>query len=221
MREIIKTNNLTKIYKMDYIEVKALDCISINVNNGEIVAITGASGSGKSTLLHILGCLDLATSGDYILDGEDVKNLSKDALAKFRNKKIGFVFQVFNLLPRLSALENVELPILYAGNREAKERSAKALGVVGLSDRIKHFPNQLSGGEKQRVAIARAIVNEPSIILADEPTGNLDSKTSHEIMDLFLELNATGRTIIIVTHESFIANNCKRIIRIHDGKIKD
>lgn len=219
MKKIIDIKDLVKIYKMGEIDVKAIDSISFCIEEGEFVAIMGASGSGKSTLLHIIGCLDKSTSGSYNLDGEDVNSLNNDALAKLRNRKIGFVFQAFNLLPRLNAIENVEMPLLYSGNTEAKDRAAEALRAVGLLERMKHNPNQLSGGERQRVAIARAIVTNPAMILADEPTGNLDTKTSHEILNLFEQLYESGRTIILVTHEHDIAERCKRTIHIKDGKI--
>jgi len=196
-----------------------LSSVDIDIDQGEMVAIIGSSGSGKSTLMHILGCLGWPDSGSYILAGDDVSQLSPDQLAEIRNRKIGFVFQTFNLLPRMNALENVELPLLYGGVSEAKIPARQALQVVGLQDRIYHEPTQMSGGERQRVAIARAIVTNPSILLADEPTGNLDSKTGREIMDIFDHLHAQGRTIIIVTHENEVANRCQREIHIRDGKI--
>jgi putative ABC transport system ATP-binding protein len=186
-----------------------------------MAAITGPSGSGKSTLMHILGCLDSPDSGTYRLGGENVAGMSRDQLAEVRNRHIGFVFQTFNLLPRLTALENVELPMLYARSDEAKEMAAKALNTVGLADRMRHEPNQLSGGQRQRVAIARAIVTNPTMILADEPTGNLDSRTGQEILTLFKQLNEKGHTIILVTHDSHVADHCKRSIRIFDGRILD
>ncbi|MCX7044716.1 MAG: ABC transporter ATP-binding protein [Candidatus Sumerlaeota bacterium] len=216
---MIEIESLTKTYTLGGSTIHALDNISLQIAEGEKVAITGPSGSGKSTLMHILGCLDRPDSGIYKLAGEDVSGLAPNRLAEIRNRRIGFVFQTFNLLPRLSALENVELPLLYAANRDAKSHAAEALKVVGLSDRMHHEPNQLSGGQRQRVAVARAIVTDPAMILADEPTGNLDTKTGEEIMALFEELNKQGRTIIIVTHEADIAAQCRRQIHMRDGKI--
>ncbi|MCX7703120.1 MAG: ABC transporter ATP-binding protein [Planctomycetota bacterium] len=219
---MIKAEALVKTYKMGRSIVRALDGVSLEVRDGEMLAIMGPSGSGKSTLMHILGCLDRPDSGTYFLAGRDVSRLPSNQLAEMRNRHIGFVFQTFNLIPRLSALENVELPLLYGGARRAKEKAKAALASVGLSDRIHHEPNQLSGGERQRVAIARAIVTEPAVILADEPTGNLDSKAGEEIIKIFTELNAQGRTIIIVTHEPDIASCCKRQILLKDGrKVKE
>ena len=216
---IIQTQSLIKTYRLGENQVLALNGIDFQVEEGEIVAIRGSSGSGKSTLMHILGCLDRPDSGIYILAGEDVSKLSSNRLAEIRNRNIGFVFQSFNLLPRLNALENVELPLLYAGASEAKDRAKDALKIVGLEARIHHEPAQLSGGELQRASIARAIVTDPDIILADEPTGNLDTKTGEEIMAIFEQLTSHGRTIIIVTHESAVANHCRRQIHIRDGKI--
>ena len=216
---IIQAQSLIKTYRLGESQIVALNGIDFQVEEGEIVAIKGSSGSGKSTLMHILGCLDRPDSGIYILAGEDVSKLSPDRLAEIRNRNIGFVFQNFNLLPRLNALENVELPLLYAGASEAKDRAKDALKIVGLDARTHHEPAQLSGGERQRAAIARAIVTDPAIILADEPTGNLDTKTGEEIMVIFEQLNAHGRTIIIVTHEPVVANHCTRQIHIRDGKI--
>jgi putative ABC transport system ATP-binding protein len=216
---IIQTQSLVKTYRLGEREIPVLGGIDLQIEEGEIVAINGSSGSGKSTLMHILGCLDRPDSGSYILAGEDVSKLTQNRLAEIRNRRIGFVFQSFNLLARLDALENVELPLLYAGASEAKDRAKEALQIVGLGDRMHHEPAQLSGGERQRAAIARAIVTDPAIILADEPTGNLDTKTGEEIMVIFKELNANGRTIIIVTHESAVSNHCKRQIHIRDGKI--
>jgi putative ABC transport system ATP-binding protein len=201
--------------------VKALDNVSLCIGEGEMVAITGPSGSGKSTLMHIIGCLDTPDRGLYMLAGENVAGLSSDRLAEIRNARIGFVFQTFNLLPRLSALENVELPLLYGGRHEAHQHALEALTTVGLETRAKHEPSQLSGGQRQRVAIARAIVTNPAMILADEPTGNLDTKTGDEIIALFESLNSQGRTIIIVTHEADIARRCRRSIHIRDGQIVD
>jgi len=216
---IIQAESLVKTYRLGENRVQALDGIDLQVEEGEIVAISGSSGSGKSTLMHILGCLDRPDSGTYALSGEDVSTLSPDRLAEIRNRKIGFVFQNFNLLPRMNALENVELPLLYTGTSEASSRAEEALRVVGLEDRMRHEPAQLSGGQLQRVAIARAIVTGPSIILADEPTGNIDTKTGEEIMALFRKLNAQGHTFVIVTHDPDIAAHCGREIRIRDGKI--
>jgi putative ABC transport system ATP-binding protein len=218
---MIETQSVVKTYKLGGDTIRALDDVSLRIEEGEMVAIAGASGSGKSTLMHILGCLDHPDSGRYFLGGEDVSRLSKNRLAVIRNKRIGFVFQTFNLLPRLSALLNVELPLLYAGETEAKGRAKAALEKVGLSERIKHQPSQLSGGQRQRVAVARALVTDPSVILADEPTGNLDSKTGGEIMTLFQQLNEEGRTVVIVTHESHIARYCGRQIYLRDGRIVD
>jgi len=216
---IIQAQSLVKTYRLGESHVLALNGIDFEVEKGEIVAIIGSSGSGKSTLMHILGCLDRPDSGIYILAGEDVSELSANRLAEIRNRHIGFVFQNFNLLPRLNALENVELPLLYAGTSEAKDRAKEALRIVGLEDRVHHEPAQLSGGELQRVAVARAIVTDPAIILADEPTGSLDTKTGEDIMVIFEQLNGLGQTIIIVTHESAVANHCRRHIHIRDGRI--
>lgn len=217
----IELRDIVKIYRMGDQDVRAVDGVSFSVEAGEMVAITGASGSGKTTLMNIIGCLDRPTSGQYFLDGEDVSRLSENALARIRNRKIGFVFQNFNLLPRMTALENVEVPLLYAGYHNAKDQAMAALERVGLASRAHHEPNQLSGGQRQRVAIARALVTNPTIILADEPTGNLDSRTSIEIMELFSELNAQGVTLVIVTHEPDIAAWCRRVIQMRDGKILD
>jgi len=216
---IIEAHGLRKTYLVGETAVHALAGIEFSIREGEMIAITGPSGSGKSTLMHILGCLDSPDGGKYVLDGEDVAGLSSDALAGVRNRKIGFVFQSFNLLPRLSALDNVELPLLYSGLGSADERAAAALRTVGLAERMSHRPNQLSGGQRQRVAIARAIVTNPAIVLADEPTGNLDSRTGDEILALFQRLNDEGRTIIMVTHEDYVAEHCGRQIRIRDGRV--
>jgi putative ABC transport system ATP-binding protein len=218
---IIEAQNLVKTYHLGGSTVRALDGLNLQVREGEMLAITGPSGSGKSTLMQIIGCLDRPESGRYILAGEDVSVLSEDRLAGIRNRRIGFVFQTFNLLPRLNALENVELPLLYAGLPGAKDRAAAALKMVNLSDRAHHNPSQLSGGQRQRVAIARALITDPAILLADEPTGNLDSKTGEEIMTLIVQLNKQGRTIIIVTHEPEIAQHCPRKIHLRDGRIVD
>ncbi len=219
---LIQIEHLTKVYQLGEIEVHALRGVSLNVSRGEFVAIMGASGSGKSTFMNILGCLDKPTKGTYLLEGIDVGKLNRDELAAIRNGKIGFVFQGFNLLSRTSALENVELPLFYGptSNKVRKVKAMESLEKVGLGERMHHYPNQLSGGQQQRVAIARALVNDPSIILADEPTGNLDSRTSVEVLGIFQELNENGITIILVTHEPDIAQFAKRQIIFRDGKIK-
>jgi putative ABC transport system ATP-binding protein len=220
----ISVRDLTKTYKIGDIEVRALRGVTLDVEPGEFVAVTGPSGSGKSTFMHILGCLDRPTGGEYFLDGRDVSKLSRDDLAAVRNRKIGFVFQGFNLLSRTSALENVELPLLYQRKRmpgsERRQRARSVLAAVGLSDREHHHPNQLSGGQQQRVAIARALINEPAILLADEPTGNLDSHTSVEVMDVFQRLNGErGITILLITHEADIAEYGTRIVQFRDGRV--
>jgi len=219
---LLEVQELIKVYDLGDVKVKALDGVSMSIEEGEFVAIMGPSGSGKSTMMHILGCLDKPTSGSYFLGGRDVSNLNLDELAEIRNKKIGFVFQSFNLLSRTSALENVELPMLYAGlsSQKRKDKAHWALELVGLFGREGHYPNQLSGGEQQRVAIARAMVNDADIILADEPTGNLDTKSSIEIMEIFTRLNQKEhKTIVIITHEPDIAKFCARQVRFLDGKI--
>ncbi|MGY6743307.1 MAG: ABC transporter ATP-binding protein [Cecembia sp.] len=222
MKKIIETKDIQKIYRMGAEEVKALKSVSITVNKGEYVAFMGPSGSGKSTLMNIIGCLDTPTAGTYILNDKDVSDMTENELAEIRNKEIGFVFQTFNLLPRASCLDNVALPLIYAGfgKEERSEKAFQALKNVGLGDRVNHKPNELSGGQRQRVAIARALVNDPSIILADEPTGNLDSKTSYDIMELFHELHQKGNTIIMVTHEDDIAHYAHRIVRLRDGLVE-
>lgn len=222
MSKIIETHEINKTYKMGFEVIEALKSVTIDINRGEYVAFMGPSGSGKSTLMNIIGCLDTPTSGSYILNNKDVSNMTENELAEIRNKEIGFVFQTFNLLPRASCLDNVALPLVYAGFSKAdrQERAFQALSNVGLGDRTKHRPNELSGGQRQRVAIARALVNDPSIILADEPTGNLDSKTSYDIMELFHELHAKGNTIIMVTHEDDIAHYAHRIVRLRDGLVE-
>ena len=222
MQEVISINDLKKTYIMGMEEVRALQSITLEVYKNEYMALMGPSGSGKSTLMNLIGCLDSPTSGEYYLNGENVSIMSDSQLAGIRNKEIGFVFQTFNLLPRLTALDNVALPLVYAGLSKA-ERTDKATSVlesVGLGDRITHKPNELSGGQRQRVAIARALVNDPAIILADEPTGNLDTKTSIEIMEIFERIHENGNTIIVVTHEPDIAKHCHRIVRLRDGLVE-
>ena len=221
---VIEITSLTKVYHLGEVEVRALDGVDLRVETGDFVAIMGPSGSGKSTLMNIIGCLDRPTSGTYVLDGADVSRLSRDQRAIIRNAKIGFVFQSFNLLARTSAMENVELPLLYGdlalSKRERHEKARAALHHVGLAGREGNYPSQLSGGQQQRVAIARALVTEPSILLADEPTGNLDSRTSIEIMGIFQELNDEGKTVVLITHEPDIAQHAKRIVHVRDGLIQ-
>jgi putative ABC transport system ATP-binding protein len=220
---LIRLSDLVKTYHSGEVDVKAVRGISLQIERGDFVAIMGASGSGKSTLMNILGCLDQPTSGEYVLDGVGVATLTRNQLATLRNKKLGFVFQSFNLLARTTALENVELPMLYSvpiiKHRERRERAVRALQSVGLGDRLGHYPSQLSGGQQQRVAVARALVNHPELLLADEPTGNLDTRTSIEIMGLFQQLNESGLTIVMVTHELDIAAYCKRIVVMRDGHV--
>lgn len=222
MQSVIHLQDITKSYYMGSQVLQVLKGITLDINKNEYVALMGPSGSGKSTLMNILGCLDSPTSGTYILNGQDVSKMPDSSLAEVRNKEIGFVFQQFNLLPRLTALENVALPLVYAGisRKERNDMALDVLNKVGLGDRSHHKPNELSGGQIQRVAVARALVNNPSIILADEPTGNLDTKTSFEIMDLFGEIHSSGNTVVLVTHEEDIANYAKRVIRLRDGVIE-
>ena len=220
--KIIETSEIAKRYVMGSEIIQALKSVTISVNKGEYVAFMGPSGSGKSTLMNIIGCLDTPTTGKYILNNKDVSDMTENELAEIRNKEIGFVFQTFNLLPRMSSLDNVALPLIYAGLSKADrtEKAMQSLKNVGLENRAGHKPNELSGGQRQRVAIARALVNEPSILLADEPTGNLDSKTSYEIMDLFDQLYSKGNTIVMVTHEEDIAHYAHRIVRLRDGLVE-
>lgn len=219
---LLELKNIGKKYKIGTEVINALHTIDLKIEKGEYVALMGPSGSGKSTLMNIIGCLDTPSQGEYFLNGKEVSKMSENELAEIRNKEIGFIFQTFNLVPRSNALDNVALPLVYAGiNKEQRvKRATKTLNDVGLGDRITHKPNELSGGQRQRVAVARALVNNPSIILADEPTGNLDSKTSEEIMTLFREIHKSGNTIIVVTHEEEIAQHALRIVRIKDGKIE-
>lgn len=218
---LIELKNIYKIYHMGDEEVRASDGVSLSINRGEFVAIVGKSGSGKSTLMNIIGALDVPTEGEYILGGEDVSEMSDDQLAQIRNKMIGFIFQQYNLLPKLNLLENVELPLLYAGVsvQERRERALKSLAKVGLEEKWKNLPNQLSGGQQQRVSIARALAGDPSLILADEPTGALDSRTSREVLNFLRQLNEEGNTIVMITHDNSIALEAKRVVRIKDGKI--
>jgi putative ABC transport system ATP-binding protein len=220
---LIEMTELTRVYDLGPQQIFALNGVNLTIAQGEYVAIMGPSGSGKSTLMNIIGCLDTPSSGSYLLDGVPVETLNDDELAAIRNKKIGFVFQTFNLLARTTALHNVELPLVYAkvSRAERRQLAEEALAAVGLADRMNHQPNELSGGQRQRVAIARALVNRPSLLLADEPTGNLDSQTGREILDLFHELHSRGNSIIMVTHEDDVAREAKRVIHIRDGKVKD
>jgi putative ABC transport system ATP-binding protein len=220
---LIDIRDITKVYVLGEERVNALAGVSLGVERGEYVAIMGPSGSGKSTLMNLVGCLDTPTSGSYVLNGREVARMTDDELAAIRNQEIGFVFQTFNLLPRTSALQQVELPLVYGGlsRKERRDRAVQSLTAVGLQDRMNHQPNEMSGGQRQRVAIARALINNPSILLADEPTGNLDSQTGFEIMALFDELNGRGNTIVLVTHEEDIAAHARRIVRLRDGKIRE
>jgi len=220
---LIDIREITKVYVMGQEKVHALSGVTLGVERGEYVGIMGPSGSGKSTLMNLIGCLDTPTSGSYVLNGREVARMTDDELAAIRNQEIGFVFQTFNLLPRTTALQQVELPLVYSGlpRKERRERAIRSLEAVGLADRMGHHPNELSGGQRQRVAIARALINDPSILLADEPTGNLDSQTGAEIMALFDELNGRGNTIVLVTHEEDIAAHTRRIVRLLDGKIRE
>jgi putative ABC transport system ATP-binding protein len=220
---LIDIRDITKVYVMGQEKVYALSGVTLGIERGEYAAIMGPSGSGKSTLMNLIGCLDTPTSGSYVLNGREVARMTDDDLAAIRNQEIGFVFQTFNLLPRTTAVQQVELPLVYSGlaRRERRERAVRALEAVGLGDRMSHHPNEMSGGQRQRVAVARALVNNPSILLADEPTGNLDSATGAEIMALFDDLNSRGNTIVLVTHEEDIAAHARRIVRLLDGKIRD
>lgn len=221
-QSLIELRSIERVYQMGSQQVRALNGVSLDVERNEYVAIMGPSGSGKSTMMNIVGCLDSPTAGEYILNGNDVSDMTDDQLARVRNREIGFVFQTFNLLPRVNCLQNVELPLVYAGIRKSKRRemASEALIKVGLGDRMDHKPNELSGGQRQRVAVARALVNNPSIILADEPTGNLDSRTGEEIMQLFETLYRRGNTLLVVTHEEEVAKHARRVIRLRDGLIE-
>jgi putative ABC transport system ATP-binding protein len=217
---MIQLEDVTKVYRMGSVEVQALCGVDLAIDDGDLVAIMGPSGSGKTTLMNILGCLDIPTSGRYLLDGTDVSTLSDNRLARIRSRKIGFVFQSFNLIPRTSAIRNVELPLVYAGAHDRRARARSVLEQVGLGEREKHMPNELSGGQQQRVAIARALINDPTMLLADEPTGNLDTASSVDILKLLGALNDAGRTVVIITHEEEIARFAKRVVRLRDGRIE-
>jgi putative ABC transport system ATP-binding protein len=220
---VIELTGITKVYRLGETDFQALDHVDLSIKQNDYMALTGASGSGKSTMMNILGCLDTPSSGQYRLDGIEVAGLDEDQLAAVRNLKIGFVFQNFYLMPRMTALDNVAQPLIYRGLSPARRRehAERALGRVGLQDRMRHRPNELSGGQRQRVAVARALVGEPELLLADEPTGNLDSRTAGEIMDLFSQLHAEGQTVVVVTHDPGIAACCKRLVRLHDGRIAE
>jgi putative ABC transport system ATP-binding protein len=220
---VIELTGITKVYRLGETDFQALDHVDLTIQQNDFLALTGASGSGKSTMMNILGCLDTPSAGQYRLDGIEVAGLDEDQLAAVRNQKIGFVFQNFYLMPRMTALDNVAQPLIYRGLSPARRRehAERALGRVGLADRMKHRPNELSGGQRQRVAVARALVGEPELLLADEPTGNLDSRTAREIMDLFSQLHTEGQTVVIVTHDPGIAACCKRLVRLHDGRIAE
>jgi putative ABC transport system ATP-binding protein len=221
-RAVIEVDGIERVYRIgEDVEVRALDGVSLRIARGELVAIMGSSGSGKSTLMHILGCLDMPTAGRYLLDGVDVRDIPENELADLRNRKIGFVFQSFNLVARTNALANVELPLAYAGlgRRERRARAVAALEAVGMEDRLHHLPSELSGGQQQRTAVARAIVTDPAIVLADEPTGNLDSRSTQEILAIFDRLNADGRTVVLITHESDVAARARRVVRLSDGRV--